>query len=449
MQVFKPKILIISSANPKVGPGVLASDFLTAFTREGYVTDMLTLNRVKDNPEYLYVQDPESISYRIRNKIYTIYNRVVNKFSKLSGVKENKSTGSYCFFYREEENPPVPVDKVLSKVKSDYDIVIVLFWQQMLSFKTIKAIYRKLKCPIRFNCVDYSTMSGGCHFTGDCQRYMTGCGCCPAFQSDDPNDFTHRNVEYREKVYEEINPIVSGNSYMQSFFDRSKLLKTAYKVKSFPIIDTDSFYPIEKSVVRDEYNIPSSKKFLILFGSQNVADERKGVKYLVDALNIFSKMLSEEEVESVLLVVIGRDFSKIRNNIDERLESIELGFVSIDTLPKVYSLADVFLCSSVNDAGPMMVNQSLCCGTPVVGFEMGACLDAVKGRGTGYCAKLRDGEDFAKGIMSVFKLNQSEREKQSEICRKLAVETYSFKSTVDRVMGDYRKYMAGNVNNHE
>lgn len=92
----------------------------------------------------------------------------------------------------------------------------------MLSYRTIEEIYDKLHCVFRFNMVDYSPMSGGCHFTGNCEGYQHACGCCPAFESQDPNDFTHQNVMYRERVlkksHQSLLEIPINLDFMRSLF---------------------------------------------------------------------------------------------------------------------------------------------------------------------------------------------------------------------------------------
>lgn len=62
------------------------------------------------------------------------------------------------------------------------------------------------------------------------------------------------------------------------------------------------------------------------------------------------------------------------------------------------SIAEVVLYPSVNDVAIPMVNQSLACGTSAVAFEMGTALDYVRGRNTGYCARLCDAEDYVHGM---------------------------------------------------
>ena len=437
MQKSKPKILIISSANPTSGPGVLANDSLTAFRQMGLEADLLTLNRIDTHHDFLYVQDNLTFLGQLRHKISRLHPYYLRQrfFNNL------QPKGSYGFFYREDQKPPIRSSEVLKKIKKNYDLVVIFFWQGMLSYRTIEEIYDKLHCVFRFNMVDYSPMSGGCHFTGNCEGYQHACGCCPAFESQDQNDFTHQNVMYRERVLKKVAPIITGNSYQFGFYEKSFLLHDAYRVMSFPIIDTDKFSPKNKSALRKKYGIDNLKKHLILFGSQNINDERKGISYLVEALQKLSRMLSEKMCSEVLLVAIGNDFDKLKPLLPANIDSLGLGFVSKDELPEIYSMCDMYLCSSVNDAGPMMVNQSLCCGTPVVGFAMGACLDGVKDKGTGYCAKLKDSTDFAEGIYKMLNLNDTGRQMMSEKCRKLAVDNYSLEASANRTIRQYYEYL--------
>ena len=62
------------------------------------------------------------------------------------------------------------------------------------------------------------------------------------------------------------------------------------------------------------------------------------------------------------------------------------------------AMSDVFLSPSIQDAGPMMLNQALMCGTPAVAFNIGVAYDIINDK-TGYLAKYRDSEDFCKGII--------------------------------------------------
>ena len=203
-------------------------------------------------------------------------------------------------------------------------------------------------------------------------------------------------------------------------------------------MDNDYYKPLDMMAYRQQYQISTNKRFVVFFGCQNLNDERKGFHYLLDALHILHDRLTESEREEILLVIAGRNIDQIQDHLC--FDYQYLGFVASSELPGIYSMSSVYLSPSVNDAGPSMVNQSMSCGTPVVAFEMGTALDVIKDRGTGYCARLRDAEDFAKGIESIFRLSASDYLSLRRRCREMAVQLTSdeaFLQTFDRI---YKKY---------
>ncbi len=404
-----PRILFISSANPLKGPGRIGLNMYLQLKDAKFDVDMMTLYPVESQPEIVFIKKSDEKS---------IFERIIKKTKRLLCCSLPGSP--YYFFYRRESHPPIPSSLILDKIKRQYDWVIIYFWQDMLSFMTVKAIYDKLNRPVVFFIPpDFSHMSGGCHFPGDCQRYKVGCGNCPAIHSKDKDDFTHWNILYRKKFYDEVKPIVFGNTYMHSFYKESYLLKNAITVNSIPQLNTKLYYPLEKSEVRVKYGMPSTADFVISFGCQQLNDPRKGMKYLIEALNLLKQKLNDTEKNRIILVAIGDSFNKIKNQFP--FQSKSLGFIPIEQLPEFYSLADIFVCPSINDPGPSMVGQSIACGTPVIGFEMGALLDLVKGKGTGCCVKLKDVSKLADSIEEYFRMSVEQRIIISTRCRNFAL----------------------------
>lgn len=434
-----PKVLVISSVDPFVGPGIVGLEHFYSLRKGGLDVDFMTKYPVKGHPEFISVFDdyPQSKSVFFRG---TLFSKIVNKIvTILSTNPLNRQRPGYHFFYTKEDRPQVPVELVVSKIKEKYDIVYILFWQGLLSFATIDAIYEKLHCQIHFRCVDYSPMSGGCHFTGDCERYKTGCGFCPGIGSNREDDFTKWNIDYRKKVYEKVKPIVWGNSYMNSFYKQSYLLKNYDRCETvLPVMDNEVYKPLDMDVCRNKYNIPKNKDFIMFAGSQHLNDERKGFKYLLEALQILYNQLSADEKNSILLVLAGHDIKSLKDSLS--FDFVHLGYVKQNNLPEIYSMSNVYLSPSINDAGPTMVNQSLSCGTPVVSFEMGTALDVVKEQGTGYCAKLKDCEDFARGILSIYKLNKKDYGDLRKHCREQAIKQTSSEAHVSETLRIYNKY---------
>lgn len=432
MEKSKPRVLVLTSVDPHVGPAVVAYNFYKAFLHGGYEVDFLCPFPVKDHPEFLSV-------YKHPKKYKQFLKYLKNKIKLLIHPFDSE----HYFFYDKETEPPMPVKDILAAITKPYDVVYILFWQEMLSFETVRQIYRKLKCQIHFRCVDYSPMAGGCHFVGDCEGYKTGCGQCPGFKHSRKYDYSHFNVMYRKEVYDEVKPIVYGNNYMQGFYNKSYLL-TDYdrKEQVYPLVNNDFYYQRDVTESRGQFGIGKEKKFVIFFGAQSLDDVRKGFKYLLQALQFFAAKLSYKEKAEVLLLIAGRDIESIKSELPFDYQYI--GYVSPTKLPFVYSAASIFVSPSVNDAGPSMVNQSLSCSTPVIAFEMGTALDMVKGHNTGYCAKLFDSVDLAEGIRKFYKMPLEDYLKVRKECRAIAMKYTSEDAFCDNFQRVYEKYGRNN-----
>jgi len=156
---------------------------------------------------------------------------------------------------------------------------------------------------------------------------------------------------------------------------------------------------------------------VVLVGSQDFKDERKGIKFLMELFEILDSKLTEAQRKELIFLIAGKKI-----NIALPIRNLYLGELSIEKLVQAYGIADVFLCPSVEDNGPMMINEALMCGTPVVSFKVGIGEDLVSEK-TGYLSKNFDSEDLTHGLIKV--LFESDLQKMSSYCRHFALSHYS------------------------
>ena len=164
-------ILLISSADPLKGPGAIGKRMYDILKRNSaqynFDVDMLTTFEQPLYPEIKYIYRTSTRFYRFITFLKRLPQRFINKIRK-------QPKSGYYFFYKKETLPPVPTSAILKQIDKKYDIIIVYFWQGLLSFKSISDLYEIYPSKFIFICADYSPMSGGCHFTKDCQRYKVG-----------------------------------------------------------------------------------------------------------------------------------------------------------------------------------------------------------------------------------------------------------------------------------
>jgi glycosyltransferase involved in cell wall biosynthesis len=106
---------------------------------------------------------------------------------------------------------------------------------------------------------------------------------------------------------------------------------------------------------------------------------------------------------------------------------MNLGYISSDRLKSIaYSAADLFIFPTRADNLPLVLQESMACGTPMVSFKIGGVPDLVRPGITGYLAAPEDANDFRNGIVQLLE-DKNLRDHMSQKCRAIAVAEYPLK----------------------
>ncbi len=217
---------------------------------------------------------------------------------------------------------------------------------------------------------------------------------------------------------------VAGSSYTFQQAKQSKIFSGKLIKKIMIGLNDEIYKPIQKKIASQKLKIPD-EKIIILFGAQSINEKRKGYKYFIEALNILKGLLGDrpELLHDIIIIIAG---TKSAGNLKLPFTVYYLGILKEDEdLVLAYQASDVYVSSSVEDSGPMMVNESIMCGTPVVSFDIGVALDLVYTGKTGYRARLKDSLDLSHGIKFILKLSERKAQEMRNNCRNLALEKCS------------------------
>ncbi len=130
----------------------------------------------------------------------------------------------------------------------------------------------------------------------------------------------------------------------------------------------------------------------------NINDRRKGISYLVEALNHLVVDCPDKGLVEVVIFGKNKHFDVTQLPF----KVVQLSLITSQTdLAEVYSLADVFVTPSIEDNLPNTVMEALSCGTPVVAFNMGGIPEMVDHLQNGYLAEFESADDMAKGIFTM------------------------------------------------
>ena len=155
--------------------------------------------------------------------------------------------------------------------------VIHLHWvcQGMLSLDGIARIMNSGK-RIVWTLHDEWPYLGVCHYRGDCPE--PECRHCPILCGSRP----HNILERKRTMYQRWHPTFVGCS--QWITDQARRAMPSERVEHINnCIPSSLFHPTDMRQARQSLSLPQDKR-LLLFCSQKVTDERKGIKYLVEAL---------------------------------------------------------------------------------------------------------------------------------------------------------------------
>ena len=256
-----------------------------------------------------------------------------------------------------------------------------------------------IPCPVVWTLHDMLAFTGGCHYTGRCERFREKCGRCPILRSNREEDLSRSNWTRKKHAWDGMEiSVVSPSNWLADEARRSSLF-SSQQVTVIPYgIDLGRFRPLEKREARKEFGI-SDDKFVVAFGAARLTDERKGLDLLWEALQIFQKRSSPRNLE--LLVFGGGDWTPSGASIPIH----NAGMINDELrLARLYSAADVFCAPSREENLANTCLESLACGTPVLSFAIGGFPDIIDHRVTGYLAdafkpdSLSDGIDFIHSV---------------------------------------------------
>lgn len=283
---------------------------------------------------------------------------------------------------------------------------------------------------------DMWSFTGHCAYSYDCMKWQNGCGKCP-YPDTEPiiqRDATHIEWKLKNWVYSRSNlTIVAPSNWLAKAAKQSIL-------KCFPIhhipngIDTEVYQPLDSVKCRSLLGIPTGKKVL-MFGAQSLTNIRKGGDLLLQAL---SRLPASVKAETMLLT-LGDGGEEISATVG--MDTLNLGYVSSDRRKAIaYSAADLFIFPTRADNLPLVLQESIACGTPMVSFKVGGVPDLVRPGITGYLASPEDVNDLCYGIVQLLE-DDTLRERMRQNCRAIALAEYSLELQVQRYIELYRQVL--------
>ena len=410
------RVLIVNTSERTGGAAVAANRLMKALNNNGVKAKMLVRDKESDTLTIVGLPKSPMLHWHFLWERFVIFCRLHFSRKHLFEI-DLANTGSDITKLREFQEADV----------------IHLHWinQGMLSLNGIRKILRSGK-PVVWTMHDIWPATGICHLTLGCHYFVSRCANCKYLPGGgSSNDLASRVWQKKQQMEADENIYyVACSRWLESEAKSSALLK-GQKITSIPNpIDTHIYKKGNKEEARQRLGLPLDKK-LILFASQRVTNENKGMSYLIEACRQLGDLCE--------VVILGGHAEEVVAQLP--MKAHPLGYVNDEQrIVDVYNAADVFVLPSLSENLPNTIMEAMACGVPCVAFKVGGIPEEIDHLKNGYVAAYRDANDLAKGIEWV--LQKADYEALSQQAVHKVMQCYSQQSVAVKYLDVYQQAMA-------
>ena len=286
-----------------------------------------------------------------------------------------------------------------------------------MNFEMLIDYLKEKDIPVVWTFHDCWPITGSCAYFLDCNKYLSGCGNCPYKQNYPKNylDASDKMLRKKMQIFASgWSPIIVTPSYWLADIVKDSYLKN-HRVEVIPNgIDVRIFKPVSKDEAKKKIGIPIHKR-VILYVAADLKDHRKGAKYFFNAMR-------EIGIRNDLVVVTVGEKNKVK--LYESIDLREYGFITDKNyLSTIYSAADVFCITSLDENFCLTILEAMACGTPIVAFGVGGIPEQVT-QDCGIIVVPKDSIGLAKAIKDLL-IDKEKRDILSLNCRDRVLNNYT------------------------
>lgn len=238
---------------------------------------------------------------------------------------------------------------------------------------------------------DMWPMTGHCGFSLDCSRWRNGCGECPYMDVYPAiaQDWTSTEWRLKQRALQKIKVQLHTPSAWLTNCANAGIAKS-HPVATLPYgLDMDRYSPGDAIEARRRLGL-SPERITLLLASASLNDPRKPQSILCEAIN----QATRKQPERWQVLTFGK--GDLRPFLDQGLAQTHLGLISDDETKRLaFRASNAFLFASHGDNLPLIIQESLACGTPVIASNVGGVSEMVIPSKTGWLVEKNSPEPFA------------------------------------------------------
>ena len=222
---------------------------------------------------------------------------------------------------------------------------------------------------------DMWAITGGCHHSVDCFRYSEECRSCPqvrkVFQK-----VVETNLKIKQRTFSEANNlrVVCPSSWLRDHADRSKIFGSSLVDVIYNPVPKEYFSSFKTQELKTY-----SSDIVVCFIANDINDPNKNLHQVVQAVDNANERLINSPGR-ILLQVIGNGKIKTTSSHVQCVGQVN----AASRMASLISSADLLINFSESENFPNVIAESLACGTPVIGRNVGGIPELIRDGETGY-----------------------------------------------------------------
>ena len=329
------------------GAGVVASTIAESELRSGHNVQMLTLNSSGYSQSFQKDRSFVRTGLSHLNTLFSFYD-TEKKWSQLSSTSMSADLLDDIEVFSPE-------------------IIHIHNWFNLINLKEMKKLI--IKYPCVFHIHDARLMTGGCHFTLDCNNYLDGCRKCPA--TFNKRYFVKKAYENYGEVFFNSAPyaLLFPSRWLQRNFEESPISKNASLI-------TRVSNPIPLSII-DSLVINKSKSIVCVI--QELRAPVKGFDLLLGAVELL-----RSDGNQIIVKVVGCNPTESQAKRASELKVELLGRLTNSETLQVIGNSELLVVPSLSENLPTVILEAQAIGTSVLVTSIEGCLEVVEENKTGF-----------------------------------------------------------------
>ena len=300
------------------------------------------------------IESPEENTYKICGELYGKLNNLRSRMTGLMYGGCFLSTRKLMGIITKEQPDIVHLHCINGYFVNIYSLIQ---WLKEKKIKTVLTLHAEFM------------HTANCGYALDCEKWRTGCGNCPRLKQEtlswgiDNTALSYKKMKAAFDGFSDNLRVVSVSPWLEQRAKDSPILEGKQHCTVLNGMDTGVFCRRETTKLRKEHNLQDEK--IIFHATASFDNDPQNIKGGYYVLRLAERLVND----NVKIIVAGN----YPENLQVPENVILLGKVmDQNLLAQYYAMADVTVLTSRKETFSMVTAESLCCGTPVVGFEAGA-----------------------------------------------------------------------------